>query len=79
MAWINPFSMIGSTKQVSLATNPIIKLLFGMKRNLLVLGALTWSKDLNKGFEDYLKFDEALTNCSNVEIRFLSKATQYKV
>ena len=39
----------------------------------LVLGALTWSKDLNKGFEDYLKFDEALTNCSNVEIRFLGR------
>ena len=62
-----------STKQVSLATNPIIKLLFGDETQPLVLGALTWSKDLNKGFEDYLKFDEALTNCSNVEIRFLGR------
>ena len=39
----------------------------------LVLGVLTWSKDINKGFEDYLKFDKALNTYSNVEIRFLGR------
>jgi glycosyltransferase involved in cell wall biosynthesis len=37
------------------------------------LAIVSWSKDKNKGFDDYLQFDEALNHLKNVEIWFIGR------
>lgn len=42
-------------------------------KSVFRLAIVTWSKDPNKGFEEYLQFDEALDRMKDVEIWFIGR------